>query len=390
MGNFSRLLIFILLFGVIYFLFKTGNSVKSYSRALTILVRNPDRGILILNNHGLIKQVNHTLIKQLHLTEVEIKNHHYKQVFRKLPQVHQFIDALFHEKIRKSEDVLITEKRFTFRGRLFGRPISGLLGYPSGFYFETNDFARPVQNDRLKVWSRTVQKMAHDIKTPLSSISVNLSTVKLKLSDLAPEAHSLIEDDLEIMLNEMERVREMTRNFLKFTNLEQPNLSTFSLGLLLQDVLDHFKSYYAQEKTQDMVLDFDFEPDWIHADYAQIKMVLHALIENALDALKARGQIIISVSDMQRIDRNFENNVEIEIRNNGPAIPAEIRDKIFEPYFTSKKNGTGMGLAIARKIIEDHHGSLDLISKEKFTTVFRIVLPIGNTSPTDVAQQNHS
>ena len=372
----SWVLLFILFSLLVWAALALLNKLAGYNFILRTLIRNPDRGILILNNRGVIKKANHTLIDQFHLETIDIQNRHYSVVFAELAPLRQFIRNLMSRGRHINEDVVITDRNFSFRGRLFGRPIKGILNYPAGFYFETNDYARPVQSDRLKVWSKTVQKMAHDIKTPLSSISLNISAVQKKLSDKAPETLQFVGEDIDLMLKEMERVREMTKNFLKFTNLERPLLQVFSLGALVQEITDDFRSYYTD--TLDFEVKFDYPQDVIRADRAQLKMALKALLENAIDAVKGSGLVGLSVSQVHQIDKGFDEAVEIEVYDNGPGVAADLREQLFEPYFTTKAQGTGMGLAIAKKIIEDHHGTIELVSGRKFATVFRLMLPVGN------------
>ncbi len=368
--------VFLALFAFIYLNFYIVNYFRTYSRALNILVRNPNRGILLLDNRGVIRQVNRTLIRQLKLESVDIKGQHFNRVFTDLPEVGEFINRLQAGGRPRNEEILINQPALHFRGVFFGKPLDGVMGYPSGYYFETNDYAGPVQDDRLKVWSKTVQKMAHDIKTPLSSISLYLKTIDLKLEDHAPQARRLIKDDLETMISEMNRVREMTKNFLKFTNLEAPSFSSCSLPKLINQVLLRFKSY--EKQGLQIALELDPEAEEITADKQQLSMALQAVLENAVDAVRGKGLIYITTTLNHRLDERFKPYVEIEIADNGPGIPEDIKQKIFEPYFTTKTDGTGMGLAIVHKILLDHQGKVEIVSRGNFATVVRITLPIGN------------
>jgi len=374
------IILFIVLFAFFYLNFYIVNYFRAYSRALNILVRNPNRGILLLDNRGIIRQVNHTLIRQLKLESVEIKGRHFSRIFPDLPEVGQFIKSMQAGKTPGSEEILINQPTLHFRGVLFGKPLEGVLGYPSGYYFETNDYTAPVQDDRLKVWSKTVQKMAHDIKTPLSSISLYLKTIQLKLQDQQPQAADLINPDLGIMLEKMTRVREMTKNFLKFTNLEEPKFSRVLLPELLERALERFKSY--SEQGLQIEREIDPQAKEAYADEQQLLMALQAVLENAVDAVRGKGVVRIALTLNQPLDKDFVPHIEIEIGDNGPGIPEAVRQKIFEPYFTTKTDGTGMGLAIAQKILLDHKGSLTIYSKEKFATVVRMTFPVGNISLT--------
>jgi signal transduction histidine kinase len=114
----------------------------------------------------------------------------------------------------------------------------------------------------------------------------------------------------------------------------------------------------------------------VWADPQQIEMVFHILLENALAALQGKGLICISSTLAQFLDTSFREVLEIEVTDTGPGIQDEHKSRIFEPYFTTKQAGTGMGLAIAKKIIEDHGCSIELYSKANFGATFRFTLPV--------------
>ena len=375
-----RYLAFFLLFLVIFFVLWQGvgfyNYFSAYKTTLNSILCNPDRGMMLLKPNGKIKFMNHALTDQFKLGITEYKGRSAVQLFADYPSFLKIIQNLLHNPKKIKQNISIQENGIDLKGILYAKPIRVLLGSIYGFYIEVKDYSQTIEDARLKIWSKAVQKMAHDIKTPLSSISINLSMVKQKLADHLPQALKLVETDIELMLDEMNRLRQMTKNFLKFTNMEKPNLQTFSLSAFLQEVVEDFKSYYTE--TVEFRLEINYEKDLIRADRAQLKMVMHALIENAIDAIKANGIVGITVNHTQKIDQGFEDFVEIEVFDSGPAIPEEIKEKLFEPYFTTKPDGTGMGLAIAKKIIEDHNGEIELVSTEKFSTVFRIMFPIGN------------
>ena len=331
---------------------------------------------MLLSPKGKIKFMNHALIDQFKLGVTEYKNSQALRVFAPFPSFVKIIKQIMNKPAKLKEELIIAQDKVRLKAAVFAKPITVLFGYTYGYYIEINDYARPVQNDRLKVWSRTVQKMAHDIKTPLSSISLYMKTIDLKLEDNAPEARRLISEDLQIMINEMNRVREMTKNFLKFTNLEAPNFTTCSLSDLIHQALDRFKSYEGQGLQ--ITLELDSEADQVTVDGQQISMALQAVLENAVDAVRGKGLISITTTLNQSFDEHFMPYVEIEIADNGPGIPDHIKQKIFEPYFTTKTDGTGMGLAIARKIMLDHQGDIEIVSRGKFSTVVRFMFPTGN------------
>lgn len=132
--------------------------------------------------------------------------------------------------------------------------------------------------------------------------------------------------------------------------------------------------------TDDIEFSVKIDPDAAQfvADESQIEIVMQILIENAVDAIKGKGCIEVSAQTAQYLDKSFHNYIEIEVSDTGCGISADILEKIFEPYFSQKQEGTGMGLPIAKRIIEAHGGELEVRSRRNFASTFRFMLPIRN------------
>lgn len=370
----------VLLFIILSFMVWLGtwyyNNFSAHKSMLHSILSNPARGILVLAPNGKISFMNHTIADQFKLDVTEFKGQSCAQLFSHYPSFLSTVQDLLQNPVQIKQDLSIDENGIDLKATFYAKPITVLFGVVHGLYIEVNDYSQPIRDDRLKVWSKTVQKMAHDIKAPLSSIGLNLSTLKMKLADIAPEAEEKLESELELMLKEINRLRERTNNFLKFTNLEPPQKNLTDIIEVVKSTLKLFDSY-AKESVQ-----FFFEapdkPVYVLGDAKQLHMGFQALIENAIDAIKGQGSISISISVIERIDKKFQPFVEIDIADTGSGIPEEIQDRIFEPYFTTKKEGTGMGLAIAKKIFLDHDGEIRLFSSAHFSTIIKIMLPIGN------------
>ncbi|RMG61566.1 MAG: hypothetical protein D6715_13440 [Calditrichaeota bacterium] len=233
-------------------------------------------------------------------------------------------------------------------------------------------------------WSRTVQKLAHDIKTPMSAIQLNLQTLKWKLEAQAPDLMPILQEDFSLISEELHRVRELTKNFLKFTNLEAPRFEPIHLPGLLSEALQQFQGFLNEHLRVDLELGCDQE--WIAGDPEQLKMLFHILIENAIDAMEGRGRILITSDCSEDLELPGRQFVEIEVADTGPGIPPEVLPRVFEPYFTTKADGLGLGLALARKIVQDHGGQISIYTRKGFSTVVRVRLPVKqNIAREDVA-----
>ena len=340
-----------------------------YFASVGSYLKNSDHGILLIDYNGTIINFNTALGALLNLHNIIQKKQAYQEAFAASPFLNDFINRAIQKNVSIEKQLLYEGKEIILKATPLA--ITGSFSY--GWFIEVQNITDPIHNERLMGWSKTAQKLAHDIKTPLSSIALNISNLQSRLDRHKLPDENEINDDLDIMREEVGRVRDMTKSFLKFVNLEKPVKEPVNLRRFVSEIIDSFQSFI----TEDVDLLFDI-PDnltdvWL--DPRQMKMVFQILIENAIDAIKGDGQIQFSAILAQNL-YPITQTIEIEICDNGPGIPEKEQSEIFDPYFTTKRDGTGMGLAIAKKIIADHNGTISLYSKNGFGATFNISLPI--------------
>ncbi len=347
-----------------------------YDRFWQVLFRHSSHGIALLNGKGHVVNVNGILDQQLGMRHRIEAGERFQEAFSEHPEILSIIRRFFEKGISIDEEITFATENGVFRGKIRMTPLLGPWKLLLGAALELNDYTQPVQAERFKTWSKTAQKLAHDIKTPLAAIQLTLQTLQMKLQDAFPEKSDQMKQDFHFLEREIHRIRNITKDFLRFTNLEAPNLRPVSFSKILENTVSRFRAQYNGRVNFQLELDLLY--DYILADPSQIELVLHILIENAIEAMDNKGQILISTTMVQNLSHPGMKSLEIEIADNGKGISSENMDKVFEPYFTTKPEGTGMGLAIARKIIEEHGGEIALTTREKFATVVRILLPLGN------------
>jgi signal transduction histidine kinase len=236
---------------------------------------------------------------------------------------------------------------------------------------EISDYTEALLTDRGKIWGATLQRIAHEIKTPLSGINLGLDTLAKKLSRETDKYTG----DIVLIQNEVNRIKALTKNFLLFSNMEKPNFTKVKLNRLLEESIDVFNSYLNSG------IELTIQPTKyiVLGDELQLKQLFNVIIENAIDACGGKGKIDIRFEKKEiRLERqdtrkttNKNEVIKIIVSDNGKGISEEKLSKIFDPYFTTKKDGTGIGLAIAKKIVEDHKGQIKVESKlNKGTTVY--------------------
>ncbi|MCD4692856.1 MAG: hypothetical protein K8R79_08080 [Calditrichales bacterium] len=367
---FGMLIIFVLL---LLLSNKLLTQLYTYFSYFIYSLKQTQNAVILLRPNGRISYFNSRVQSLLTPGEPLVKNRHYQQAFSGCSYITDCITKSLQNKEPLQKDFSISTGSKDIRGQLSVIPFKTSFNYIYAYLVEIQDYTAPVLSDRHKIWSRTVRKMAHDIKTPLASVLLNIERIQQKIQDSAPAAIENTENDFNMTLSEIKRIQDMTKHFLKFTNLETPNIQPVFLHEILQNTMNHFSAYLGAGL--EIELNLERETHIIPADPKQLEMAFQIFIENAIDALKEKGKISISSVLAQNLEQNFKNELEIEIADNGPGIPDSLQDQIFEPFCTTKKDGTGMGLAIAKKIIHDHGGGVELISRENYGAVFRIILP---------------
>lgn len=226
--------------------------------------------------------------------------------------------------------------------------------------------------DKLSHFSRLAQEVAHEIKQPLTAINARLYTLQKSLAaDGAPAR------DAAVIRSEIKRLDQVVKDFLLLAKPSEPVLTSINAAETLRDVRDLMS---AQLEEQSIAFQFECEEELpMMADADQLKQVLINLVKNAAECLGNKGRVILrGRTDTLAIKENcpVEEVAVIEVEDDGPGIPSDLQTKVFDPFFSTKKDGTGLGLAIAARMIDKHAGRLKFNSNPGEGTVFQILLPL--------------
>jgi signal transduction histidine kinase len=223
-----------------------------------------------------------------------------------------------------------------------------------------------LQTEKMAMVGKLAAGMAHSIRNPLTSVKMRLFSLDRTLALSETQR-----DDFKVISEEIDQIETIVQNFLEFSRppkLKMQQVSPSEVVDLVVQLLHHRLTSnnvrISVERQQPL-------PE-IQADPEQLKEVLVNLIVNACEAMTAGGAIRIS-EELQRSDNRQQ--VVICLQDEGPGIPEALRDRVFQPFFTTKEEGTGLGLSIAARIIEEHGGWLGLKSREGRGTAFTITLP---------------
>jgi nitrogen fixation/metabolism regulation signal transduction histidine kinase len=267
---------------------------------------------------------------------------------------------------KQLEAVRLTEGGETENLTLLARgtrlPVSGNAGYVVVF----DDISDVISAQRSLAWGEVARRLAHEIKNPLTPIQLSAERLQMKLENkLAPAEASILQRSTTTIVNQVTAMKRMVDDFRDYAKTPPAVLSTLDLNALIEEILG---LYVAGD-----------ERDFIHAklapqlppvmgDATQLRQVIHNLLQNAQDAVLERPDktvlphIDLSTEEIRYADADGTQRsaVRLSIVDNGPGFSQKIMQRAFEPYVTTKPRGTGLGLAMVKKIVEEHGGRIDL------------------------------
>jgi signal transduction histidine kinase len=227
---------------------------------------------------------------------------------------------------------------------------------------ERKEEKRALEAQSLAAVGKAVSALAHDMKTPLIAIGGFSRLVKRHLREDHPHR-----DKMDIIIAETMRLENMVKDMLDFSRPLELKLMAVNVALLIDECIEILDDA-AKEKNVQVNSQAPPELSTIQVDPMRIKQAIINLLMNSIQA-SPQGEIVI-VSCYQE-----GGECVIDVSDCGCGIPLERREEIFTPFFTTKKEGTGLGLPIVRKIIEAHHGSVQVIDNGGRGVTFRIIIP---------------
>lgn len=229
-----------------------------------------------------------------------------------------------------------------------------------------DDITQLVQAQRDAAWGEVARRLAHEIKNPLTPIQLSAERLQHKLAGQLPEAEQkVLNRATETIVNQVGAMKELVDAFSQYARLPTPRIERLDLNALLREVL----TLYEHPPVPQASLEADLPA--VAGDPGLLRQVLHNLLKNALEALVERESPLIRVST-----KRLGDNAMLCVEDNGPGFPDHLRARLFEPYATTKPKGTGLGLAVVKKIVEEHHGNIDVRNLESGGAVVCITLPL--------------
>ena len=255
--------------------------------------------------------------------------------------------------------------------------LRGPDGADMGLVLVFDDLTELLKAQRLAAWREVAQRIAHEIKNPLTPIQLSAQRLRRRLAgDRSPEEKQLLEEATSTIIQEVDGLKQLVDEFSRFARMPALSLRPTDLARLLDGVIVLYR-----ESHPALAITSAFSPDLpqIEVDPNQIKRAVLNLVDNAVEAVGQAGEVTVETVWLPEARR-----ARIVVADTGPGIAQEDRERLFLPYFSTKATGMGLGLPIVHQIVIDHGGTIWLEDNLPQGSRFVLELPAGRLAPAAV------
>lgn len=339
---------------------------------MEIVLANIGAGVVSADAHGKILTINKSAEQMLNIRARDIIGKHYQEVLS--GEYIKIIEEFITERKLFRKGYLKKEIRLKVAGTSLPLLVSlnvlrdekkSYLGLVAVF----EDLSEIQRAQRMAAWREVARRIAHEVKNPLTPIQLSAQRLSKRYGTLLEkEDGRVFQECTDMIIKQVEEIKALVNEFSTFARMPASRPSPEDIREIIREVVSLYSE--AHKDINIVFLKQNGIPIF-QLDREQIKRVMINLLDNAVAAIDGSGEIVISLSFEPELQI-----VKIEVADNGKGIPAAHKSRLFEPYFSTKKQGTGLGLAIVSSIISDHNGFVRVEDNKPKGTRFIIELPV--------------
>ena len=347
------------------------NELEERRRYTETVIQAVATGVVSLDPAGRLTTMNGAAARMLGIPAETAVGQPFRHLFAG-PQFAE-VGALIQRMDRVRRGTLEREMRLRRDGHavtLLGSAtaLRGPEGDYAGMVLVFDDLTELLKAQRLAAWREVAQRIAHEIKNPLTPIQLSAQRLRRRLGDRGPDDRRLLEECTGTIIQEVEGLKHLVDEFSRFARMPALQPKPTELPRLLEGVVALYR-----ESHPALALKTALAPDLptLEVDPDQIKRAVLNLVDNAVEAVSGAGEVTVETRFLPETKR-----VRIVVSDDGVGIPPEDKDKLFLPYFSTKAAGMGLGLAIVHQIVTDHGGSIWVEDNAPKGSRFVIELPV--------------
>ncbi|MEO8803388.1 MAG: ATP-binding protein [Rudaea sp.] len=353
---------------------------------LNAVLERLSAGMLGLDHAGVLRTINRAAESILAVSLEPYIGQHLSIVRRDHPALAQLLDSVLQhvsQGVREWREEVVVDVDDGNRGAerrilmVRGAQLDVTAGAAAGIVAVFDDLTVLNRAQRDAAWAEVARRLAHEVKNPLTPIQLAAERLRRRfIGRLPPDETELLDRATHTIVSQVEALKALVNSFGDYARPPQIQTRPLSLHALLAEVLD----LYENDQRITLTRRFAQHDPAIRADAGRLRQLLHNLLKNSLEAIGDTRKPHIEV-DTQNISAVGQNWVELTIADNGPGLPEGFDEHWYEPYTTSKTKGTGLGLAVAKKIVEEHGGSIRAENRVVGGAIFILRLPLDTAAP---------
>ena len=343
------------------------DSRRAYTEAV---VKTIEAGVLSIDPNGDITTVNPSAERILGISADLLRNRPVHEAFKE-QGCELFLTA--YDRLRTDgRESLSMDGSMGVTGKflMIGLTLSRMrdeAGRDLGFVLVFEDLTELIKAQKVATWREVAQRIAHEIKNPLTPIQLSAQRLRKKFSEKSPDFEAVFDESTNVIVNEVNSLKRLVDEFSKFARMPAPQLSRQSLHDVIRSVVTLYRSAHREVE---WVLELDEALPPLNIDRDQMNRVFVNLFDNAIQAMNQKGRLWVTTHYESKRRRAM-----IRVADEGSGISPDDQEKLFIPYFSRKRTGTGLGLAIVQRIVTDHDGQIRAANNEPKGAVFTIELP---------------
>jgi two-component system nitrogen regulation sensor histidine kinase NtrY len=345
--------------------------LENRKQYIETVLQNITTGVITLDSEGRITTINPSAREMLAIEDRNPVGKRFEDVLNeeKYGEIVKNIAWGIKNRYRLSDkEINIVSNGQTTTLALAISPLPQANGDFSGMIVVFDNLTQLIKAQKIATWKEVAQRVAHEIKNPLTPIQLSAERIIKMLKKQDPNSPTIIEEGARTIIQEARTIKSMVDEFSNFARMPKVDLRPGDLRTLIEQTVGLFRGIFAQvEFEADLATDL---PSALQLDSEQFKRVMINIFDNAIEAMNKKGKIRV-----RAVFEKKQQQVSIEITDTGPGISVEDKTKLFLPYFSTKKKGTGLGLAIVNQIIREHHGSIRVENNQPTGAKFTIQLP---------------